>query len=195
MTAIGQPAPAIDISRAAQIKGWMHPLELAFLAGQAQQSQLVIECGSWKGRSTRALADHCPGVVYAIDPWGGDYLTEGGKVHSIKTSVYPDFAENLQDHLEAARVVPVRSKFRDAVEFLREALPPADFVFIDGDHRYTECRDDIRDALSLMPAGGILAGHDYGHEDWPGVKRAVDEAFGPRVNLVKTIWWVRVCAS
>jgi hypothetical protein len=44
----------------------------------------------------------------------------------------------------------------------------------------------------LIRPGGILAGHDYGRADWPGVQQVVDATFGPAVQVVDTIWWVRL---
>lgn len=67
----------------------------------------------------------------------------------------------------------------------------ADMVFIDGDHSYEGCRDDILNWLPNIKPGGIIAVHDYKKETvfqrtdlppnvphykaWPGVDAAVDE--------------------
>lgn len=63
----------------------------------------------------------------------------------------------------------------------------ADMVFIDGDHSYEHCRDDIQTWLCVLKDGGIIAVHDYQKhmfehspdgphpKSWPGVDRAVDE--------------------
>lgn len=65
--------------------------------------------------------------------------------------------------------------------------------FIDADHRYEAVRDDIDTWLPKVQPGGIIAGHDYGHPDLVGVKRAVDEMFvGREVHIEPaTVWWVR----
>lgn len=52
-----------------------------------------------------------------------------------------------------------------------------DLVFIDGDHTYTQVKADIQSWLPHIKPGGILCGHDYGFEVWPGVKQAFDEEF------------------
>lgn len=52
---------------------------------------------------------------------------------------------------------------------------PIDLVFIDGDHTYNQVKADIKAWLPHIKPGGILCGHDYGFETWPGVKQAFDE--------------------
>lgn len=70
----------------------------------------------------------------------------------------------------------------------REAdYPSVDMVFIDGDHSYDGCKDDIMLWIPNLKPGGIMAVHDYQKamipdnpdgphpRPWPGVDRAVDE--------------------
>jgi hypothetical protein len=59
-------------------------------------------------------------------------------------------------------------------------------VFIDADHTYEGAKEDISWAVGAgVP---IIAGHDYS-ELWPGVQRAVDEAFRGDVILRGSLWW------
>ena len=77
-----------------------------------------------------------------------------------------------------------------------------DLVFIDADHKYESIKDDINAWLPKIKKGGIICGHDYGGADngglgmFPGVKQAVDEIFGTRVNAVPVtrvkVWWVQL---
>lgn len=184
---------AIDLTRALAIPGWMEADELRWLADRARQSAIVIEVGSWKGRSTRALADHCAGVVYAIDSWNGPCLREDGSAHPLVTEVSLDFARNLRDHLDTGRVIAAQEPSRTALARLQAELGPvADLVFIDGDHRYQACVEDIAAALLLLRPGGVVAGHDFTNAQWPGVARAVTERFGQAFHRAgKTIWWVQ----
>lgn len=73
-----------------------------------------------------------------------------------------------------------------------------DYVFIDADHSYEGCRDDIAAWLPKLKPGGLLGGHDYGRSAYPseGVKPAVDEAaaaLGLSVERdLDTTWFVRL---
>jgi len=79
--------------------------------------------------------------------------------------------------VEAARFIPDNS---------------LDFVYIDAEHRYFGIRADIDAWLPKVKKGGIIGGHDYDYPIRPGVKEAVDEVFGNRVNLhdSQNDWWV-----
>ena len=50
----------VDISHAINIPGWMSVEELTYLAEAASKSNIIVEVGSWKGRSTIALAANTP---------------------------------------------------------------------------------------------------------------------------------------
>lgn len=68
----------------------------------------------------------------------------------------------------------------------------ADFVFVDAGHSYAAVRDDIARWLPKVRAGGWFGGHDY-HPKFPGVIRAVGEAFGEVDLLPGHIWTRRPC--
>lgn len=185
----------IDISRALAIPGWMDPPDLVWLAEAATRAARIVEIGSWKGRSTRALADHTAGVVYAIDPWTGQYLGAKNRPLKLKLSVLPAFTEALQDHILGGRVVPMQAISEVAVpQLLAHFGRTFDLVFIDGDHRGQYVREDIALARTILRPGGILSGHDYDCTDWPEVKPAVCEALGYEPAVVKYIWWTEVAA-
>ena len=50
-----------------------------------------------------------------------------------------------------------------------------DFVFIDGEHTYEAAKSDIEAWCPKVCSGGLLMGHDYDRQRFPGVCRAVDE--------------------
>lgn len=67
-----------------------------------------------------------------------------------------------------------------------------DFVFIDADHSYAAVADDIARWTPKVRPGGWVGGHDYHPRKWPGVVRAVEEAFTTaRIHTMPgTIWGV-----
>ena len=53
-----------------------------------------------------------------------------------------------------------------------------DFVFIDAQHTYEACKEDIETWFPKVRPGGLITGHDY---RWHGVNQAVTE-FAERMN-------------
>jgi len=67
----------------------------------------------------------------------------------------------------------------------------ADFIFIDAGHSYEACAADIEHYLPKLAPGGWFGGHDY-HQAFPGVIRAVNEAFGSDGFVLLDGWiWAR----
>lgn len=97
-----------------------------------------------------------------------------------------------------SRLAPFDSRF----ELLRETSSMAaniiedkiDFIYIDALHTYEGIQDDLKIWFIKVRDGGIIGGHDYGHSNFPGVKRAVDEfflRFGWEVHEEgEGVWWV-----
>lgn len=53
-----------------------------------------------------------------------------------------------------------------------------DFVFLDGDHSYEGLKKDIMAWLpKVKKDGGIIAGHDFSYNQYPGIIQAVQEQF------------------
>lgn len=144
----------------------MEPDELAWLEEQAKTHSMIIEIGSYLGRSTCALADNTPGQVIAIDNWYGP--TDGCPVPDRNT-IYERFCENLKDHIANAKVLPV-SDDHGRVE--PTAFPVPDMVFIDGDHSYESVKRDIAKWKPVV--NGLLCGHDLDYR-FPGVEQALKE--------------------
>lgn len=160
--------------------------ELAWLAIQASKARYILEIGSHRGRSTRAMADNTKGFIHAVDPWEPTYFKDDGTPLGNSFDVYPQFEQNLKEHITSGRVAPFKMH---SIDFF--APISYDLIFIDGDHRYSAVKNDIKLGLDCINPKGIIAGHDYTHNDWPGVKKAVDEFFGTRVKrAADSIWFV-----
>lgn len=175
------------IGNAQKINGWMHLSELLWLAEQAKKAKVIIEVGCYLGRSTKVLADNCSGKIYAVDPWDEFYPDKNGDKHPINPDVYEDFERNLEKEIASGKVVPIQDRFHGQLR-----LPLTDLIFLDGDHRYATVMHDLIVAEKFINPGGIVAGHDYGHSDWPGVAQAVDRFYhNTTVGHEHSIWFIQ----
>jgi predicted O-methyltransferase YrrM len=187
-----EPIVAEAVRRAEGIEGWMATVELEWLAQQARRSNIIVEIGSWKGRSTKALSYASRGVVYTVDHWTGCEDSANKIAGTIGADVLVgEFYRNLTDEIQSGRCVPIRSESEPASKFLADVLKDRriDMVFIDGNHAYEAVIRDIKIWEKLLTPHGLLCGHDYS-ENWPGVVRAVNELFPSRKLGPGAIWSV-----
>jgi predicted O-methyltransferase YrrM len=177
----------MNIARAETIEGGMNPIELEWLAQQASQRQWVVEIGSLRGRSARAMADNMSGdsVLYCVDHFHGS--AEHGDAFSKDDGLYQTFCANMKDLIDSKRVHVLR---HPSIEASRMIAPGLDMVFIDASHDYDSVKADIESWKPLLRSGGLLCGHDYGH---PPIEQVVQEIFG-RLPTVPggSIWYTEV---
>lgn len=166
----------IDISHALTIQGWMSEDELLWLAEIASKcTTSIIEIGSYKGRSSCAIAANTRALVYCVDIWS-ECGTDGW--------YYDVFRENTMKYLN---IIPInRASIWAAREMAAWGLK-AGMIFIDAAHDHFNVRKDIEAWRPLLADNGIFCGHDYNHEHHPDVKKVVDEMI-PKIKVVDTIW-------
>ncbi len=166
-------------------EGWMTELELGWLNHQASCVESVLEIGTWKGRSTAALAQGCPGRVVTVDQFDDAFYdtatyrpgSEGVDVEAIARANLSGFDNVTILRMSSAEAALMFGMFHVGVMF--------DMVFIDGDHSEEAVRMDI--ALWTPFAAKLLCGHD---RELPGVAAALegmDVSAGP-----DSIWWMDV---
>lgn len=187
----------VDIRKAQQIEGWMMSSELQWLAENAVNHNLIVELGSYLGRSTRALGDNTPGVVHAIDHWygpagGGNSKPLPPSLDSVGSSGIPWteedraalfglFSANLEDLIASKKVIPHRI---DHTSVDLDLSP--DMVFIDGDHSYEAVRHDLAVWVPKVKKGGLICGHDVNQAS---VHVPVSEVFPYYKQAVNTTIW------
>lgn len=150
----------LALDRARPVPGFMVENELRFLATLAActpASGAIVEIGSFKGKSTVALAivadKYRVGPVVAIDPHIGDLGVQAQK-HADTFEEFRTSLKNagVQDQVEAHR------------EFSRDAARgwsrPIRLLWIDGDHTYAGCKEDFDLFSPFLAAGGVVAFHD-----------------------------------
>jgi len=163
-----------------EISGWTSVKELNALAQLASESKSVVEIGSWKGRSTKALLEACKGRVYAVDTWLGTNSDDSVALASYG-NIYEEFIKNVGSH---PNLIILRGNSAEIAKSFNGNK--VDMVFVDADHSYEGCRSDIE--AWLPKCQKLICGHDY---NYAGVKQAVDEKF-ENVNVIDTLWWVRL---
>ena len=157
------------LTAVADIDGWLTPGESALLFDLARRcpaNAVVVEIGSWRGKSTVLLASgvrSSGGRVFAIDPHEG---TTAG----IPSAGVAALTANLERAGVSDAVTPIVARSADAAATFDR---PIDLLFIDGDHAEASARRDIGDWLPKVVPGGRVAFHDIVNPIVPGARRAL----------------------
>ena len=159
------------------------PQELQWLGKQAAGCEKIVELGSYKGRSTRAMLDNSKAHIWCVDDWNGRYAN----ISQTRDHQYREFLYNVRDHIAAGRVTVLRMTTEVGVVQLRKEAP-FDMIFIDADHTYEGVSFDIVAYRPLLRPGGLLCGHDHQHEP---IRTAVQELV-PDYEVITTIWYARI---
>jgi predicted O-methyltransferase YrrM len=131
-------------------------VDCLYRLGQFDQQQgVIVEIGSWKGKSTVALARGAAKVhaekIYAIDPHR--ILPEEGYFEDTEAA----FLANIKQGGVEGQVVPMVMTSEQAA---RGWNKPIRLLWIDGDHRYESAKLDFTLWEPHLVQGGILAMHD-----------------------------------
>lgn len=177
------------LEAARQAQGHMGDGELQWLHDTAEGLPLVIEFGSWCGRSSLALAS--AQKLICVDTWLGSPGEECERdVAEGRIDPWAEWRKNLRPMVTAGVVFAAPGDLRNVgftADLVRTYGASADMVFIDASHDEASVRDDIALARKLLAPGGILCGHDYGGS-WTGVKAAVDALVKNPFVAVGSIW-------
>jgi tetratricopeptide (TPR) repeat protein len=165
-----------------EVSGWMSFPEQLWLYKTAKNHLSIAELGSWKGRSTHALATGTKGIITAIDTWQGSTdLADGTYAIARQEDVLTQFKENTKQF----KNIIINQK--ESLEAVKDYPDKSfDMVFIDATHTYKEVLDDINAWLPKTKM--VLCGHDYLPHIWGQVVKAVDEKFGKPDEIHDSIW-------
>ena len=139
------------------ITGLLHLMDDVYQFNDASNYGLrVLELGTHCGESTLLIASH-------------------SYVDSVDTVDRHRYAPAMHRLAELVRSELVSIHVDEFFDFMAACEDESyDLVYIDGDHDYNSVFRDLRSAERLIPAGGMIAGHDYA-DNFPGVQRALHD--------------------
>ena len=154
------------------VEGWLalrEAWELHAAVTRHPNPPTVVEIGSWKGRSTIALAagvrQRGDGRVYAVDPHQGIR-----RLPELGTS-WQGFVSNLRRAGVSEYVEPLRMSSDQARGHFGSRS--VDVLFVDGSHVYRDVLADVDGWSPRLAPGATVAFHDWSH--YPDVRRALAE--------------------
>jgi predicted O-methyltransferase YrrM len=151
-----------DTSATAVTERQMAHLLAAVKCTEQLGNSAVVEIGSFRGETTRCLAQTTARTVFAVDPFAG----YGGAAYDC---------EKFKARVTGlGNVIHLRSTSGSAARTWNAG--PISLVFIDAVHDYVNVRFDILVWSQFLAGGGIIAVHDTDEKRFAGARRAVFEA-------------------
>lgn len=157
-------------------EGFLHPTEppmLYELGKKGIGKGVIVEIGSWKGRSTILITR---GAVF-----GNKLRTKQPQVFAIDTFKHTekgvdlnmDTFKDFKFHIKRAKVSKyITPLIGRSTEVVKKFNKPIEFIFIDGSHDYKSIIEDIENWCPKIIKGGWVAFHDSDHK---GVMKAFKE--------------------
>jgi glycosyltransferase involved in cell wall biosynthesis/predicted O-methyltransferase YrrM len=148
-----------------KVEGFMVPGQEEFLFNKVRSlpnDAVIVEIGSFKGRSTVAMGHACIGTnrrIYSIDTW------DGSDSDFSERQFFDIWQENVQKSGISQYVTPLRGYSHDILNRWYELTAESniDFIFIDGSHQYLDVLKDYNLSFPLVKNGGWIAFHDVVH--------------------------------
>lgn len=171
------------------IDGWLPKSDSACLFSAVLSVEniegVLVEIGSFKGRSAACMALASKSDIYCIDPFIDCTLKDGSvvelNVDYLLTNIHKLGVE--------ARVNPlICTSERARPRWDLEIKKPIKLLFIDGNHDYEFVKQDHELWSPLVVPGGVVLFHDYS-PGWPGVCKFVDELTDKEIHKFGDIAW------
>ena len=131
---------------------------------------VIVEAGSYKGKSTITMASCTNDDIYAIDP----FMWEGGSVDDFKKNTY-----------EYKNIICIQD---DAVNYGQSFNLPIKLLFIDCDHSYSLTKNIYETYLPLMIENGIILFHDSTTMDIKLEDLISDEETNALISINQDAW-------
>lgn len=165
---------------------------------------LIAEVGTFLGNTAKHfLRNDDVSQVVCVDTWFA-VNDDGASLEQMRRDIFGEFQKNCAQEIASGRIEVLKSMSVPAAKILKFSGWSArfDLVYIDASHDYESVKADIEAWLPLVRDGGILCGHDFevirpdtGEIMFPGVRQAVEEAFGDNFERPvpgSSIWVHRV---
>jgi predicted O-methyltransferase YrrM len=157
--------------------GWFNhgPQVLTLL--NTVQPKVVVELGSWLGQSAIAMARmvrRWGGTVTCVDTWCGE-LDENGASPEPSGKSPLMLLSCARAMVQAGVSSSIRLIPAMTVEAAKHWQGPIDLLYVDAGHGYSDVMADLEAWVPHVRPGGVIAGDDYEHPRYPGVKFAWDD--------------------
>lgn len=143
---------------------------LKFLPKNSVGAELGVYLGEFSDEIIKAVN---PKRLFLIDVWEFIELGYNDKLMRNNKNQLKAYRHTLKKFIDDQRVSLIREK----TEIIKDIFPQnyLDWIYIDADHSYNGCMNDLVNSDPLVKEDGCILGHDYNKIHFPGVVDAVNE--------------------
>jgi hypothetical protein len=172
---------------------------LALIANKVPENGIIVEVGSFMGRTGVILARHAkPSVkIFCIDIFTENYKSKIDTSSWVAKHTYPNCGE----------VYNIREEFKKNTSSYENIIPiighspydiqypnyPIDMFFLDASHQNPNDLENLNYFCPLVKSGGFICGHDYS-DQYPDVienVKMLEKAYSNKaIILPNSSYWV-----
>ena len=155
--------------------GWFNQGSKVLELIEQHRPKVVVELGSWLGASAIAMARSVRrwgGTVTCVDTWAGELDDDGVSPYGRNPLMLQSFGRAVVEAGVSANIRIIPAMTVCAAGYWSERI---DFLYVDAGHSHEAVRADLQAWTPFVRPGGLIAGDDYEHPRYPGVKTAWDQ--------------------
>lgn len=157
------------LDRFLEVHGYISVAEAELLYSEASKvpdTGLILELGSFLGKSSLLLDSASKADLHCVDTWDGNAT-------DCNRAEYRNTYETWRSNVGPRPIAHKMSTHNFLVAW--DNRLKFDFVFIDACHQYEVVKKDFELVLPLVQSGGRIAFHDIGNCAHPGPGKLWDE--------------------
>jgi len=196
------PWPQQKPDRKPDPRGWFdHEAEVVLKQFLNPETKLVVEIGSFLGKSTRFILEAAPNAtIIAVDHWKATWKWF---IHSWKGNVkerdkfesyiYETFLFNCWEYRD--RLIPLKADSTGGLDEIHNLELQPDLIYVDGDHYFEGVLKDIFKSVSYFPEAQIVGDDwEWGPDRNYPVRQAAEliaKDFGYEIELNENTWYYK----
>lgn len=163
--------------------GWLQPEVEAELLRRIPRASLIVELGSFLGKSARFMLDNSRARLIAVDTWlGSPELVGHETMTQWGADLFERFVANCWDYRE--RLTIVRHTTSAALRHFHQVGLRPDLIYVDASHQREDACLDVTLCRRLFP-DAVLVGDDW---MWETVQQGVADAGLVPTSVEGTCW-------
>jgi len=143
----------------------------------AKPNAKFVEIGTYEGRSALFMGK----MIKILNRNDIDFYAIDND-----SRIYPVFKRYIDKFELKDYIIPIKGDSTIVAKTFGDRT--LDFVFIDAEHDFINVDNDIKAWLPKVKIGGIISGHDYLLNIYPGLVAAVYKHFGNTIQLSNSCW-------